>query len=347
MKEVAIITDKFGMSFSKVARDLALAFSKYGVDVKVMDWRYIQVDKLPKNVIQFGALQYDVLNYASKIAGKRNMVLYLTAEGECETDFTLKKMINEHAHVLAVSNYVKRKIEEQGIKVDEVVYHGVDLSDKSIDEDWLNGLKSDIGDKVVFLNISENGIRKALDRLLFIYKMLHHVLLDSFLILHSYSDGFYKLRDIASNIQLKNFWITDLMTPELALTDKQINTLYYLASQSKGLYLVSSMSEGFCLPVIEAFKFGLPVVAPALPPIEEIVGDTKAGLLIPVTDVFKVPYMKRYKYEMHDYDIDMYVEAVLSIFFNRMWNEMHRDVLERVKHFDMYRNYGRIVEYFV
>ena len=345
MKNALIITDKYGLSFSKIVLDIARVLQANNVKVGIADFRNIDVSKTPKNIIHFAALGHDILNYAAKLSGKRNVILYLTAEGKCKTENTLKKALNKNATIIAVSKYVKSKIEEQGLKCDDVIPHGIDLNIKP-DIKWSEFIEEQVKNNSIFLNISENGVRKGLDRLLLIYKIIHHAVPDTYLIIHSNSDGIYKLRNLARMMQLENFWITDLMTPELALTNQQINALYYLTAKTRGIYLLTSYAEGFGMPIIESFKYGLPIVAPALPPIVEIIGESKAGMLIPASKAFELAWQKKWIYEMHDYSIDQYVDAVLTILFKpKLYGEMSRASLQLSKKYDMYKTYKNFMKY--
>lgn len=345
MKNALIIMDKLGLSFSKIVVDIAKVLQANDVNVGISDFRNLNISKTPKNIIHFAALGHDILNYAAKLSGKRNIILYLTAEGKCKTENTLKKALNKNATILAVSKYAKSKIEEQGLKCSGVIPHGTDLTVKP-DVKWAGFIEEQVKNNTIFLNISENGIRKGLDRLLIIYKIIHHAIPDTYLIIHSNSDGFYKLRSLARSLQLDNFWITDLMTPELALTNQQINALYYLTAKTRGIYLVTSYAEGFGMPVIESFKYGVPIIAPSLPPMIELIGDSKAGMLVKTGSVVDIPYQKRWIYEMHDYSIDEYVDAVLTIMFKpKLYDEMSKAALQLSKKYDMYKTYKTFIPF--
>lgn len=333
--DTVIVSDLKTFSFRRVAGDLSRV-----LNIPYYDWR--EYGETPKNIIITGACYHSTLNYAVKYGGKTNIILYLTIEGKPLIDFTLRHSINKYTTIIPVSKYVKEKMEEAGLKSCDPIPHGIELNPE-VDTSFINSIYEEIPKNTkVLLNISRNDLRKGLDKLLITYKYIQHAFgEETYLILHSSSEGAYKIRNLAGLLQLKNFWFTDLAR-ERGLTNQQINALYSIAY----LYLCSSLSEGFGLFILESLRFGVPIVAPALPPIDEIIGESKAGLLIPIQEPYKVTYMDYVEFEMFEYDIDHLIDATTMIIINEnLRKQMSKEAVEIAKKYDMYKVYQKFREY--
>ena len=325
MYKSVIISDLKGFSFQRVAKDLSKVLK-----IPYMDWREGVVSD-SKNIIIVGASYYTTLNYAVKYIGKANIILYLTIEGNPYIDTALKNTLNKYTYIIPVSKYVKSKLEEAGLKPEEPIPHGVEINNK-YDPHLYKIIMEEAKGKQIILNISRNDVRKALDRLLLIYKFINHMFPDTFLILHSDTSGVYDIVEISRQLQLRDFWFTALKERNIRLTDEQINTLY----KSSYIYLNTSRSEGYGLPILEAMAHGIPIVSPGIPPIAELIGNSKAGLLTSIYNPEYKKYLNYLEFELYDYDIGDLIDATVSILINpKLREEMSREAFEKAKKYDI------------
>ncbi|MEM2339297.1 MAG: glycosyltransferase family 4 protein [Nitrososphaerales archaeon] len=335
---VRIITDLRTMSFYNVAKDMKRVIeeeSEHKVEINHIE---SCITDSPKNIILIGTLHPGFLNYGMRYEKIRNTLCYFTVEGVNETSFSLKPNVT----YIANSKFSKECAEKMGINVSDVIWHGVDLNDYSRDEEWEESIKNKLINKTILFTNANNDPRKGLDKLLIAFKMVERVFLgDDFLILHTHENGYYSLRELAKLLEIENLWITNLMG---GLTTKQMNSLYHLSH----IYVNSSMAEGFCLPLIEALKWGLPIVTPAIPTAIELLGESNSALLFPTRDIIEIPYYLRsgIKFLIHNYKINDLADTLIKLLLNtKLINSMKEATKEEVKKFDCRKLYKKFIEY--
>lgn len=86
---------------------------------------------------------------------------------------------------------------------------------------------------------------------------------------HRNADYAWMIERYVADLGLANVWIAGERTPE------ELAAFY----RSATVFATASAHEGFCVPVIEAFSFGVPVVAQACGAVPETVGD--GGIVLP------------------------------------------------------------------
>lgn len=246
---------------------------------------------------------------------------------------------------VAPSVYVKRKLEEVGLRVVDVVYHGVDLEDVvkarsagSFALEYFKKYGLDPSKHVVVTTIANSHPRKGLA---WYDRVVEEV---------GKRDGSVKFLVITEDKGLTYF----RKRPNLVVTADfgklpRVTILSVIANSH--VLAIPSLAEGFGLPVLEAMALGTPVVHAELPPLMEF----STGFTVRVVDVVEYDRAEvgpsGIIFEHHLWEPTEFAEVLLQVvdlLRNRReaivdWRALS---WERVRYFSIYRTYPRLLRYF-
>jgi DNA adenine methylase len=275
--------------------------------------------------------------------GGVKVVYYGPTEGKLNTRYIYDWM--REVEFIAVSNYVRDKLVEAGLKVVDVVHHGVDLKVidqarkmKTASSDYFSRYGLDPSKHLIVTTVANSHPRKGLA---WYDKVVEEV---------GRKDGSIKFLVITEDKGLTYF----KRRPNLVVTTgfgklPRLTILSIIANSH--ILAIPSLSEGFGLPVLEAMALGTPVIHAELPPLMEF----STGVTVPVKEV---RYFDKSEvgptgiiYEQHLWDPKEFAEVLLQlvdIYRN------HADVIVdwrykswfRAKKFSIYKTYPKLLKYF-
>ena len=338
---VGIFSSK-AVSLSNVAKDIAFVVQRMGYIPRL--FTYImpsyEVKRICDRVIY--VMTYSpvwcthwVLNARDvyRAGTGRPVVFYGTVEGEIK-EHLLYEWMKDCVPYVANSYYTKSKLENAGIRVFDVVYHGVNFEEVNIAKRIMKGMRNyiegKVGGGVIFGAVLSDHPRKGLDRLL---------------------QAFAKVREKDKDAKL--YLLTSRPVPRIpgVYHDDRFGKygkVEILALMGAFDYLViPSYCEGFGLPLIEANAMGTPVIHCNYPPLSEITND--ANITIDFVDIQKVDLEEGILYEYHLYKVEDLADAMLEAmdirrFKKDKYEDMQAKVVEASRKFDVMNVYPRLLE---
>ena len=332
---VKIVTKMEWPSFRNVAVNINKALSSH-CNCTIYD----QTNAKPGgNILFIGTASNQTLKFLSKFLGRSNIVFYGTIEGHSFVDEASLR-IAKQVKILAVSNFVKQMLEEIGVPVAGVVHHGLDMDNRRVDTQFYEVLKKKLKNKKMIFTVCANHSRKALDNLLYGYRLVEQEFKNAYLILHSEPAGYYNVSKIARNLKLKRLWLTNLYGK---LSISKLNALYKLCS----VYVQPSYCEGFGLPILEAFRFDKPVVAGDAPPFNEVIRQGENGILVPLSKITWFNFANQVLFKMHMYQAEDLAHAVLELVTNQQYLAKMQEKIRKEKHnWSSHKLYPELLNYF-
>jgi glycosyltransferase involved in cell wall biosynthesis len=312
---------------------------KEGAECSLYPWnrRYIE----EPNILFFGNVFSLPINYLQRFLPDKNVVFYAVTEGNPILD-PLSLDASQDITFITPSLFAKNLLEYVGLKVKDVIPHGIDPDQKS-DETFMQRIKtlipqpSNVQPSNIMLCIAGNVRRKALDKLLIAYKTIQKIVKDCFLIVHS-TMGDVNILALQQALDLKRF----LFTNSGGLLDKtKVTALYRLCD----FYVQPSMVEGFGLTYIEAFAQHKPVIGVNCPNTNQIVKDGYTGLLVPVTKTEDIIWQDRHAIRLHHFDIDALIDAMLVLCDKSTCINMAVNAKKQASQWDMNKIYPRLLKY--
>jgi glycosyltransferase involved in cell wall biosynthesis len=332
---VKIVTKMDWPSFMNVAIQVRKALSSY-CNCTIYDRTNV---KPGGNILFIGTVFHQTLNFLNKFLGQSNVVFYGTTEGHSFVDEASLKVAKQ-IKIIAVSNFVKQMLEEIGIPVAGVVYHGLDMDDRRVDTQFYKVLKKKLKNKKIIFTASANHSRKGLDNLLCGYHLVEQEIKNTYLILHSDATGYYNMSKMAKDLKLKHLWLTNLFGK---LSPSQLNAFYNLCI----VYVQPSYSEGFGLPILEAFRFNKPVIAVDAPPFNEVIEHGKSGILVPLSEITWFNSENLVLFKMHMYRAEDLAHAILGLVANQQQVAKMQENIQKEKHnWSIRKLYPDLLNYF-
>lgn len=332
---VKIVTKMDWPSFMNVAIQVRKALSSY-CNCTIYDRTNV---KPGGNILFIGTVFHQTLNFLNKFLGQSNIVFYGTTEGHSFVDEASLKVAKQ-IKIIAVSNFVKQMLEEIGIPVAGVVYHGLDMDDRRVDTQFYEVLKKKLKNKKIIFTASANHSRKGLDNLLCGYHLVEQEIKNTYLILHSDATGYYNMSKMAKDLKLKHLWLTNLFGK---LSPSQLNAFYNLCI----VYVQPSYSEGFGLPILEAFRFNKPVIAVDAPPFNEVIEHGKSGILVPLSEITWFNSENLVLFKMHMYRAEDLAHAILGLVTNQQQVAKMQENIQKEKHnWSIRKLYPDLLNYF-
>jgi len=309
---IRVITSSKAVSLQTVAMDIV----KVGTELK-LDIQWFTRLFAPHEIRLAGdsalmimpvdplyTVPYILLARDLKHGGVKN-IYYGPVEGKLDTR-SLKPWMRE-VDFVAVSNYVRDKLVEAGLRVIDVVHHGVDLERieeaKKMPGAGLSYLKDhglDPSKDVIVTTIANSHPRKGL--------AWYDMVVDEV----SKKDGSIRFLVITEEKGLNYF----KQRPNLVVTadfGKLNRTTILSVIANSHVLAIPSFAEGFGLPALEAMALGAPVVHAALPPLMEF----STGFVVPVEGV---SYLDSASvgpsgiiYEEHMWEPSKFAEVLLQV----------------------------------
>ena len=346
---IRVITSNRAVSLQVVAMDIVKAGLELKLDIQWFDRLFT-----PHEIMLAGdsaivvmpvdplyATPYILLARDLKRGGVRS-VYYGTVEGKLNRRHVMNWM--KEVDFVAVSNYVRDKLLEAGLRVVDVVHHGVDLKQaeqarrmrgaglKYMQEHGLDPSKH-----TIVLTIANSHPRKGLawyDKVVSIVEERDPSI--KFLVVTEDRGLFYFSRH--SNL---------VVTSDFGRLPRL--TILSLIANSH-ILAMPSLAEGFGLPALEAMALGTPCIHAELPPLMEF----STCFTVPVTGV---SYLDKTEagvsgiiFESHLWDVDEFASRILEVASlvrnNReQLEEWRAKSIEAAGKLDIHETYPRLLKY--
>ena len=338
---VKIVTSEKSVSLYRVAKDVADVFRKYGHSVAgfvlgphAESWLYEGVDGIV-TVMTFDAawaITY-FFNCWSRINEGKPCVFYTTVEGRPLLS-SAYEWVRRDLSFVANSEYTKSKLEEVGVRVSEVVPHGIDLGLVEASKVFAKAVKARLSlpsDKFVVGYVAGCYSRKGHDLYAEVIKK----------VVEKDKDVFFAVLTGAECVSHYNLPNTKAYTLFGKLQEHEILAFYHIID----LYAQPSLSEGFGLPVLEALAAGKPVVHADYKPLTEIT-TPETSFRVPVIGTATLKEVGGIEYELNIYNVDEFANAIIQAKDEVLKNkdDIAAKCVERAKEFDKYKVYKRLVE---
>ena len=337
MAKVGIVTSS-AVSLVNVAHDISDALRKSGhethvftqllsvIDAKRMFEKCVVVTVFSPISIPSWFMLWRDLNKAG-IPSK----LYVTVEG-IPKPHLIYDWLKRECKAVANSYFTKNALEEQGILVEEVVYHGIDLELVKRAK-HLNPPIRKNPDKVLFGFVANAQARKGHDRLAQAIKHAKERVPEA---------EFYILTEPAAAKHYAGLENARVDTRFGAFSREQVLALI----GSFDFYLGVTLSEGFGLPVLEAQAMGVPVIYLDYAPLNEI-AEPKHNIPVPYQSVDKIDVGHGILYTLHMYDPLSLVEAIeaaCQLYSDKKaYSKAKRAVSAHARKFDSTKLYPKLV----
>ena len=348
---IRIMTSNRAVSLQNVAIDIVKVANVYNIEATWID-RMIPSFQLRKNnEIAIIVMAVDPLIASPWIllardlnhAGVKN-VFYGPVEGKLNRRYVYDWM--REVNFIAVSNYVRDKLIEAGLKVVDVVHHGIDIETivqvknmKALGLGYLSSIGLDPEKHVIVTTIANSHPRKGL------------AWLDKIISEIEKRDPSIKFLVITEEKGLAYFKKHDNLVLRSDFGKLPRNTILSVIANSH-ILAIPSLSEGFGLPVLEAMALGTPVVHTSLPPLLEF----STGFVVPAKQIslydrFDVG-SSGILFEQHLYDVNEFADVIIQVI------DMYRNKREalidwRIKSFEVaykmniYSMYKKLLKHLV
>jgi DNA adenine methylase len=341
---IRIMTSNRAVSLQNVAIDIVKVANVYNIEATWID-RMIPSFQLRKNnEIAIIVMAVDPLIASPWIllardlnhAGVKN-VFYGPVEGKLNRRYVYDWM--REVNFIAVSNYVRDKLIEAGLKVIDVVHHGIDIETivqvknmKSLGLGYLSSVGLDPEKHIIVTTIANSHPRKGL------------AWLDKIISEIEKRDSSIKFLVITEEKGSNYFKKHDNLVLKTDFGKLPRNTILSIIANSH-ILAIPSLSEGFGLPVLEAMALGTPVVHTSLPPLLEF----STGFVVParqisIYDRFDVG-SSGILFEQHLYDVNEFADVIIQIidmYRNRRealidWRAKSFEVAYKMNIYSMYK----------
>jgi glycosyltransferase involved in cell wall biosynthesis len=322
---LAVITSTSRI-FANVARHIAKVATEMGVSAKVYHGVVSTADLKIRKQSGIIVQRVDPVTSLSYMLLCRNCirygvpcVYYGVVEGLIDVKNIYAWMLEER--YIAVSNYVKEKLEESGIPVEDVVYQGVDMEEVKhvrenihLGEKYILDAGIDPSKYIVVTAVASSLPSKGLWWLAKTAKVVAKLDIKIKFLVVTDERGLEYFNGLDNVVAKPDFGVLDI-------------TLTLAIVGTSHIHAVPSLAEGFGLTILEAMALGVPVVHADLPPTREF----SVGWRVPVVDVVKFvqkrPYHSGIIYEHHLYKVDDFAKTVVEV------AEMVRNNDEAVKQY--------------
>jgi len=331
---------RVGFSHLLVADEIRKAWMKEGVAATIYHYESREIKE--PNILFVGAITASTLAYLVRFLPDKEVVFYATIEGfPIVNPDSMEKEVAKSIKIVAVSEYSKMCIETAQLPCSGVVYHGIDMDEKTYDEGFVKWVtKSWAKQNHIVLCVTANIPRKGVEKFMVLSSLIRSKRKDVKFILHT-GTGSVDIRGNAAILGLdpEYFWYTGAYG---VMDEAKMRAMYKLTS----VYVQASHCEGFGLPMIEAMRFHVPVVAVDAQPYSEIIKNGKTGTLVPCTGVDPVMWGNEIQFNMHKYNVHEMAKAVEELLDHKKLIRMKKTIAEEKKRFDREETYPALLSYF-
>ena len=345
-KRLLIQTGK-AVSLNVVAQHIGKVMFKYGYNVIIRRYapEILDLSKKYDCAIYFYpfsqafSLEKFYAYYEAKRFLKNRACFYTLADGKLKK-YAIPEFVFRDLEFIANSYYSKKKLEEIGVKVIDVVHHGYDPEEIKMSKVKAGlvhrELRNKFKDKCILLYISDYNIRKGLEELLNAVKILSSSRKDFVVLLHIPSTAMTKIKNVENVVVIDEFG---------SLSHYEI----YALVQSVDYLLYPNRVESFGLPVLEANAVNVPVIATKLPVFLEYT-DTENNIFVDPETILETDTADGILYELHlvnPKDLADAIDYALDIYFNyrSKYYDMCMKVYEKVKDMTIYNLYRKFLKY--
>jgi len=324
--KLRVYTSEKAVSLKRVARDIADVAARepgvseveitYGanVDPALVRDSDAAIVVMPFDVVW--AITYMYIAWEFWNASKPSLY-YATIEGRVVRP-AMREWISRDLRFAANSKYTEMMLADVGVKVEAVVYHGVDTKAVASYSGYREDMRKSLGlgSKPAVLYVASGHKRKCHDIFADVVKEASNAGLSAEFLVLTDKEG-------AKHYQGTDAHVIDKFG---SLPEDYIYKLYHAVD----IYTHASCAEGFGLPVLEALAAGKVVVHPDYAPLSEITDDA-TSFRVPVADVvFSRLEPAGIEYEIHLYDPAEMVKAIATA-VSAVKGHRGRDIASRAR----------------
>lgn len=293
---LAIMTSR-AVSLREVARGIAYVARKKGFTPIILEYTPTPVDMKKLARAALIVMTMNPLLSRSWFLAARDYLregipawIYTTTEGRLPRRYVHRWMQRDLSFI-ANSNYTREKLEEAGLRVTDVIPHGIVWSDVEealrYREHARNMLEETLGeDKVIFVTVASAQRRKGHSLYASALSMLESECSDC---------AFYILTQQEAAGHYTGLGNVHVDTRFGSLSRLEVLSMIAAADW----YVQPSLAEGFGLPVLEAQALGTPVVHVAYPPLTE--HSHPDNITVPFEQIVYDQLGEGIEYELHIY----------------------------------------------
>jgi glycosyltransferase involved in cell wall biosynthesis len=334
---VVVAADQKPYGFFTVADGIARALNTQLLKLhgRLTYWQYLSLFfKRPSSIISVGTLSPKKLMLLG--ACSRRVIAYIAVEGPFPIPKSLKWLVNSTGRVIVVapSNYVRKELSLSGLKIYDIIPHGLDLDECLATNVEFNFPPQKFKVLTVAASLQQ---RKSLGiRYLFrAWSRLPRNLRKNAVIIVKAPKGFGKyISQMASSEGINS---GECLILDTYLPRGKMLALY----RSSDLYVHPTLSDGFGLPVLESLACGTPVVVMNAEPWNEIATENVGWFVKVFKEIIAYEWGLPYRLKIPDIDdlSSKLAEAIKSCAEDR--NVLRRRCIERAQVFDARKVYGK------
>jgi len=339
MPRVAIITSDRSVSLQTVSNHIKEVLEKNGiVDVKMILspvanpvlYKDVSTAIIVMTFDPAWVIPYCYLYHSLRYRGKQ-VFFYATVEGRVKPPHGAE-WIHRELSFIANSEYTRQKLSESGYRVEDIIYHGVNVKEIQSFKWKAQQLKEQlgIGDNEFIIGYIAGGyLRKGHDLFAEVIRIVEE---------KDPSIRFVVLTDKRGSEYYRKTQRAIILPDFGKLSKGDVYGLYHMFD----LYVQASLSEGFGLPVLEALAAGKPVVHPDYKPLSEITTE-ETSFRVEVVSVDYKREVGAILYELHYYNPMEMAETILyakdEVLKNR--SDYKKKCIKRAKAFDYLKTYNK------